>query len=289
MKKEFLVFFVLTTSLYSNSLDTVLHPIETAKKAAIGAGIAFATKKVGEAAYNDFQIYMQERPSDAEEYLKRKIQFADGFFKYIDKHQSGINPREFDKIDKTIRDEVIQIDKAVEIQRRKNNDKCNTIHLSILLNSSPDLFDQKFNPILPSFYSSDTKQLSQGDSDSYKALFSKKNTLLQRDHIPSYASIILFYKNKGYSFDKKVEDNLKQNTSAIAINTEIHRKTQTYGGRNTKIRQDVDANNLRLASIRNMVFEAALVYKDYDASAFSTYVAGAITLYKRNSILCLYQ
>lgn len=92
--------------LANNTFDAVLHPVDTAKNTAVklvaGATIGFITKKIGEASFYDFKIYMEENPEEAEKYLQTKIQFADEFFSYIDKYKSGIEPKDFEDYEKCI-------------------------------------------------------------------------------------------------------------------------------------------------------------------------------------------
>lgn len=285
ISKIILLIFFTTTLVYSNPLDTVFHPIQTAKKTvthvAIAAGAVFVTKKVGEAVYQDFQMYMQEHPKEAQEYLKTKSEFADGFFRFIDKHRSGIDPGEFDKIDKEIRD------KALEAQKRKYQ-PCSSQDLQKLL-LAPNIFNDQINMLLPNIAKLDTGILSFGDVDSYYVATKKRGVTLERDHVPSYASITTFFNKNHIILTPQMLKNLKQNTSTIAIDTDIHKKTETYGGRNTQTRQTVDAQNLKLASIRDMVFSAAVSYKKYGVTGLTIYVRGAMTVYERNLLLCLYQ
>lgn len=284
-----LAFSVLISySLSASSFDMALHPVETAKKAVIGVGVAFVAKKTGDAVYGEFQKYMKQNPYLAEEYLQNKIEFADKFFRYIDKHKSGVSAKEFDILDKNIREGAVAIDRAVNNQRREKRENCSPQDLEKLL-LSPSVFDDNVNISLPHINGANESLLAFGDVDSYYVTTKKKTKTLQRDHIPSFGAIKLFLQNHNINTDGKNEGIIQKNTSTIAIDTDIHEKTQTYGGRNTKTRQKIDAQNLKLASIRNMVFAAALTYKKYGSSQLSTYIFSGLTLYERNSLLCLYQ
>lgn len=289
--KLFFVFFLSPAFVLADSaFNALLHPIETAKsttiKMATGAAVGFIAKKIGEEAFIDFKIYMENHPEDAERYLQEKTQFADEFFSYIDKHQSGIDSRDFEDIDKIVREEVHTIDKNIEIQKKKNNFQCSTHELNMLF-IEPLVFDKKINLALPNI-SQKTSILSFGDVDSYYVMTRKKGVDLQRDHIPSYAAITTFFSKKITLTPQMLKD-LKQNTSTIAINTRTHKETATFGGKNTPIRQNIDAQNLKLASVRDIVFSSALNYKIYGKAELTTYIKSALVLYERNAILCLYQ
>ena len=76
-------------------------------------------------------------------------------------------------------------------------------------------------------------KLEIGDIDAYGAIKTlKTNPSSDKDHIPSFKAIKLFFKNQGYSVSADLADDLKDNASAITIPRDLHRRGRTFGGGN---------------------------------------------------------
>lgn len=87
---------------------------------------------------------------------------------------------------------------------------------------------------------------------------------MQIDHQPSFAAQLKAAENaKGAKLTKKEENQLRQNTPAVASPTGVHRQSPTTGGRNTKKQIAEDANDLGAAAKRNKdAFDKSMAERD---------------------------
>ena len=76
---------------------------------------------------------------------------------------------------------------------------------------------------------------------------------LDIDHIPSLAAIRrAVEKQYGFELTKEMENELKKTGAAVAIPREVHQKcSETYGGRNQREKQELDASNIEVAVNNN--------------------------------------
>ncbi|MEF9671669.1 hypothetical protein QNM99_00680 [Pseudomonas sp. PCH446] len=82
---------------------------------------------------------------------------------------------------------------------------------------------------------------------------------LQADHMPSQAAIRRYLESSAISFTEKQIDEALKSAASIAIPAYVHQKfSETYGWRNTKEKQALDAGDLRGAVDSN--FDAIKPY-----------------------------
>ncbi|WP_240891940.1 MULTISPECIES: hypothetical protein [Pseudomonas] len=81
----------------------------------------------------------------------------------------------------------------------------------------------------------------------------------QVDHMPSQAAIRRYLEANFRTLTQKQVDEYLKKVASVAIPAKVHQKfSQTYGGRNTRIKQHSDAGDLRGAVDRN--FDAIKPY-----------------------------
>jgi hypothetical protein len=129
-----------------------------------------------------------------------------------------------------------------------------------------------------------------------------------QDHIPSYAAIRDYLKDKGINVTvyKREKDsngnrlindsndarhaNLNNNLTAFSVEDILHEKGRTYSGRNSSKQILNDKKNLRLATLKDMAFTAYYIENHptlYKISA-NDYIKIGWTIYQRNKEMCLY-
>ncbi|CNH89029.1 PAAR/S-type pyocin domain-containing protein [Yersinia pekkanenii] len=110
----------------------------------------------------------------------------------------------------------------------------------------------------------------------------------EADHMPSRASVELYYETEYPELSEKDIKALSDNVASIVIPKEIHQKvSETYGGRNKSEQIGVDARNLRAALDRNLdAIKPAL--KEYGATEGQIEAARA-KMHKLNDSMGLYK
>ncbi|WP_145594048.1 S-type pyocin domain-containing protein [Yersinia aleksiciae] len=110
----------------------------------------------------------------------------------------------------------------------------------------------------------------------------------EADHMPSRASVELYYETEYPELSEKDIKALSDNVASIVIPKEIHQKvSETYGGRNKSEQIEVDARNLRVALDRNLdAIKPAL--KEYGATEGQIEAARA-KMHKLNDSMGLYK
>ena len=98
-----------------------------------------------------------------------------------------------------------------------------------------------------------SKQLEVGKVESYKD--SKKITgdgSVHRDHQPSVQSLLTRAEEiKGSALTKAQKRAISENATTVTVPSNIHVAGPTYGGKNTPLLQNLDANDLQSAAIRD--------------------------------------
>lgn len=135
--------------------------------------------------------------------------------------------------------------------------------------------------------------------DQYSRLKAKEKAI-ERDHIPSYKALELFFltkketqieilkqkKTKGRYSKRYVY--LANNATSINLPYSLHQNNRTTGDRNKyySLEDSVDSISLRLATLKD--YATLLVLKRNNLMEYQKLKKSFITLYSRNKILCLY-
>lgn len=134
--------------------------------------------------------------------------------------------------------------------------------------------------------------------DQFSALKSQK-FITERDHIPSYKALELFFLSKTITrkdllLQNKTDDSspryiyLANNATSINLPYNLHRNNRTTGDRNKyySIEDAVDSLSLRIATLKD--YATLLVLKRNDILEYNQLKISFINLYSRNKTLCLY-
>lgn len=134
--------------------------------------------------------------------------------------------------------------------------------------------------------------------DQFNELTAKKH-IIERDHIPSYKALELFFLSKKITrkdllIQKKTKDDspryvyLANNATSINLPYDLHRNNRTTGDRNKyySIQDAVDSLSLRFATFKD--YATLLVLKRNNPSEYNKLKVSFISLYERNKMLCLY-
>lgn len=241
--------------------------------------------------YDDLQKYF--------EYRKANTVNADKFEQYEQAEENiGINARtieeqlgleqEHDFLNEVAKLEMI----AQSIKNHEDMDKyvssCSLDVAKNLFLSNND-FNKIINPILP--------KINDGNStlfnvDKYKNLKALQNTV-ERDHIPSYKAMEIFFKDKNIDLSKMGKENkryknLNDNLTAINLPYNTHRAGRTFGIKNETFAKGDGFNSLflEIGTIRD--FATILIYERNNIQNYQTIIDAFTYVYTRNKLLCLY-
>ena len=189
--------------------------------------------------------------------------------------------KEFEKV----KDKLNSI--ATELDRQNNDNNCSSPNSSdyLLTSHKPD-----YTYINNKIDAGETKAyVKVGDTGAYKdlKLREKVNDKLEHDHIPSFAALYAYMKNKKHSKLKEKKSIIQSQASAVEIDLEIHEMGFTYRNKNKekimdKMLYNRDAKNLRYATIRDFAAH-------YINSGMSNWVLKSFSqVYIRNKNICLY-
>ena len=157
-------------------------------------------------------------------------------------------------------------------------------------------FETTINQALPKIQQQPTQILNV---NTYKNLvdgYKTANKIIpqNQDHIPSYAAMEMYLNNHGitikyFGVAGKRDSDVQKNETAISVPEDIHKLGRTYVGRNTKIQINNDANDLLVATIKDITTTAYRLYQNpqYNITV-DNYIQSAMYIYARNKILCLY-
>lgn len=134
--------------------------------------------------------------------------------------------------------------------------------------------------------------------DQFSKLKAKKD-IIERDHIPSYKALELFFLSKNITrkdllIQKKTKKGspryiyLANNATSINLPYSLHRDNRTTGDRNKyySIQDAVDSLSLRFATFKD--YATLLVLKRNNSLEYNKLKVSFISLYERNKMLCLY-
>lgn len=157
-------------------------------------------------------------------------------------------------------------------------------------------FEATINQALPKIQQQPTQILNVNTYknlvDGYKT--ANKTIPQNQDHIPSYAAMEMYLNNHGitikyFGVAGKRDSDVQKNETAISVPEDIHKLGRTYVGRNTKIQINNDANDLLIATIKDITTTAYRFYQNpqYNITV-DDYIQSAMYIYARNKMLCLY-
>jgi hypothetical protein len=123
-------------------------------------------------------------------------------------------------------------------------------------------------------------KLECAELSNYGHLQDKEGKKYNRDHVPSYASLLLAAKNLAKNQGKRLTKNrkkcIKKGAAAITIPIPWHRKiSRTYGGRNKKAQIKKDAGNLSKAASNDIDKITKGVTKKADQKCLAEYKKSA--------------
>lgn len=140
---------------------------------------------------------------------------------------------------------------------------------------------------LAKFLSNANKPVKIYDVGSYKDL--KRNEKvgdeMEHDHIPSRAAVHKFIENKlneSYSKSDYQWDNINNNLTTVEIQKTLHKLGRTYGANNSKLQIEIDAKNLKKATLKDMAYH--LINSNFNINLLKPFKK----VYIRNASLCLY-
>jgi hypothetical protein len=148
----------------------------------------------------------------------------------------------------------------------------------------PRQFDESANQLLPAI--SNGRPVRPMDVNTYWNLgkLAVVGDKLEHDHIPSWAAVELFLKNKGIAYSKDAYNN----ATAMEVFEDLHRNGRTHLAKNKTIREG-DALDLRIATFKDLATHLySLSIGNYPQGSIAHFLQSAIVVYQRNRALCLY-
>lgn len=140
------------------------------------------------------------------------------------------------------------------------------------------------------FLSESKKPVRMYDVGSY--YFLKKNEIvgdeMEHDHIPSSKAVSKYVsRTLGEEIAPNPRSasgkNIHKNATAIEITKILHSKGRTYRGKNTASQIELDSQDLKIATLKDMSYH--LVNSGFDIELLEPFR----DMYIRNSAMCLYQ
>lgn len=108
---------------------------------------------------------------------------------------------------------------------------------------------------------------------------------MEHDHIPSLAAIKKHIAQvMGLNrLSGSLANVLKNNTTAVEIGSETHKKGRTWFYKNVKLQSDLDARDLRVATLKDFAYHVM------NAGYNNKLISALKRVYIRNAAMCLYE
>lgn len=136
------------------------------------------------------------------------------------------------------------------------------------------------------YYENVSDPVRLGNVGSYKALNDKAviGDELEHDHIPSRAAVQAYLEDRlGRKTNTAEGNNIKNNATALEIPKTLHASGRTYRGRNSYVQIAKDAEDLRLATIKDLAWHL------YNSGGNMSLLSAFRQVYTRNASLCLFE